>query len=217
MMPITLAKLTEKLELSEQLRAGRSTMIEPQDLPGRFGRIVHDLDRVLTVINGRSVMAGGWAVWRHGYVARVTEDIDIVLAADQIEEFLRVAAVAGFDVLHPPEGRWPKVQHKDTNITVDILPQGARPGVASRPAPTLIRHPVEMGGTEPRVQYVGLPALIELKLAAGRARDINDIVELIRANGDRIAAIRQHLEGIHPQYVEQFNRLVIEAAQDDER
>src|SRR5262245_39405250 len=113
-------------------------MFEPQDLPGRYGRVVKAVDRLLQVLDCPSVLAGGWAVWRHGYVGRVTQDFDIVLPADRIEEFVRAAAVAGFEVLAVPEGRWPKVWHKDTDVTVDILPEEGRPGPASRPAPTTI-------------------------------------------------------------------------------
>ena len=50
-------------------------------------------------MNCVSVLAGGWAVWRHGYVGRVTEHVDIALPADRIDAFLRVAAVSGFEVL----------------------------------------------------------------------------------------------------------------------
>src|SRR5262249_25156490 len=144
MPAVTLEHLTERLELAEQLRLGRDTMFTPQDLPGRYGRVVRAVDHLLHVLGCESVVAGGWAVWHHGYVGRVTQDIDIVLPADRIEEFLRTAAVAGFDVLPVPEGRWPKVHHKDTDVTVDILPEGGRPGTAARPAPTTIPHPAKI-------------------------------------------------------------------------
>jgi hypothetical protein len=49
--------------------------------------------------------------------------VDIALAAGQVDEFLRAAAVSGFDVLQPPAGRWPKLMHKETGIQVDILPE----------------------------------------------------------------------------------------------
>jgi hypothetical protein len=214
---ITLAFITQQLELSEQLRAGRDTMIEPQDLPGRFGRVIHDVDRVLAAINAPSVLAGGWAVWRHGYAARVTQDVDIVLPAEQIEDFLRTAAVAGFQPLLLKEGRWPKMQHKAADITVDILPEGGRPGVPSRTAPTLIRHPSAMGAKGFKLRYIDLAALVELKLAAGRARDDNDIVELIRANPEAVAQIRTHLAALHADYVTGFDAFIKRAAEDDDR
>src|SRR5262245_21903227 len=92
-MSITIEFLTEQLALAEQLQAGRDRMREPQDLPGRYGRVVKALDHVLQIMSCPSVVAGGWAVWRHGYVSRLTVDLDIALPADRIEEFLRVSSV----------------------------------------------------------------------------------------------------------------------------
>src|ERR1700677_2138576 len=145
MPPVTLEYLTERLELADQLRERRSTMLDPQDLPGRYGRVVKAVDHLLGILQCPSVLAGGWAVWRHGFVGRVTQDIDIVLPADRIEDFLRLAAVSGFEVLAQPQGRWPKVRHKDTDIMVDVLPEDGRPGTAAKLAPTTIRHPLKMG------------------------------------------------------------------------
>jgi hypothetical protein len=50
--------------------------------------------------------------------------------------------------------------------------------------------------------------LVELKIAAGRARDEADVVELLRVNEDRIDGIRQHLKNVHPNYLSMFNQLV---------
>ena len=163
--------LAEQVELSESLLSGQSTMFEPQELPGRYGRVVQALDHVLEVINCTSVLAGGWAVWRHGYHGRMTQDLDIVLPADRIDEFLRVASVSGFQVIPMQSGRWPKAIHKETDTKVDILPEGERPGTKSNPAPTTIPHPSKIGGKNTKLRYVPLPFLIELKLAAGRGRD----------------------------------------------
>jgi len=100
-------------------------MLQPQDLPGRYGRVVHAIDHLLQIMDCESVLAGGWAVWRHGYSARVTQDLDIVLPANRVEEFMRVASVSGFKE-PPPKGRWPKLLHKETDVTVDILPETMR-------------------------------------------------------------------------------------------
>ena len=126
-MKVSATYLTQQLELADALLAGRSQMLEPQDLPGRYGRVVQSLDHVLKTCNCEAVVGGGWAVWRHGYVGRVTQDIDIVLPADRIDDFLQVASVSGFDVHAQTEGRWPKLTHRETTIDVDILPEGARP------------------------------------------------------------------------------------------
>ena len=211
MRTTTLAALTEQLELADQLRLGEDTMLEPQDLPGRYGRVIKALDRLLQLAQAEAVLGGGWAVWRHGYVGRVTQDVDIVLASDRVAEFLRVASFSGFEVLPRPQGRWPKLLHKDTGIQVDILPEGERPGTPSRPAPTTLPNPATLGAGGGRLRYVPLPSLVHLKLAAGRARDESDVVELIRANANQVAEIRQHLATVHPDYVAAFDSLASRA------
>ena len=216
MSAVQLAALSEQLELADQLLTEGASMFEPQDLPGRYGRVISAVDHLLQATQSVAVLGGGWAVWRHGYIGRVTQDVDIVLPARNIDDFLRAATVAGFERLPLGKGRWPKVLHKETGVQVDILPEGARLGTAARPAPTTIPHPEKMGASGCRLRYMTLPSLIELKLAAGRARDESDVVELIRANRDEVEAIRQHLIAIHADYVRSFDALLKRARDQDE-
>lgn len=204
----TLEFLTRQLELAEQLREGAGTMIEPQDLPGRYGQVIKALDRLLQAVQSEAVLGGGWAVWRHGYVGRVTQDVDVVIPAGHVADVLRVAAVSGFEILSRPAGRFPKMLHKETCIQVDILPEGERPGTSSRPAPTTLPHPSTLGAEGTRLRFITLPALIQLKIAAGRARDESDVVELIRANPDQVTSVAQYLTTIHPDYATAFDLLV---------
>jgi hypothetical protein len=207
-MQLTSDILIQQLQLADVLLAGRDRMLEPQDLPGRYGRVVKALDHVLQACDCEAVVGGGWAVWRHGYVGRVTQDIDIALPKASIQEFLQSASVSGFEKLSPPEGRWPKLLHRETAIEVDLLPEGERPGTALRPAPTTIPHPSQMGAVRGRLTYISLPPLIELKLAAGRLRDEADVVELARENRDRWDEVRQHLQTVHAQYAQRFDELL---------
>lgn len=213
MTAVTLAFLKENLALGELLLAGRDSMFEPQDLPGRYGRVVKAIDRLLAALNCESVLGGGWAVWRHGFFGRMTQDIDIVLPAARIEEFIHAATVSGFEALPQVEGRWPKVRHKDTDVTVDILPEGGRPGTPGKLAPTVIPHPSSLGGVGGRLSYITLPALVQLKLAAARARDDADVVELVRVHPEEVDAIRTHLVGVHADYATAFDFLVERARQ----
>jgi len=183
-------------------------MPEPQDLPGRYGRVVRAIDQVLNACNCEAVVSGGWAVWRHGYVGRVTQDVDIALPKASVDDFLQAASVSGFETLPQPEGRWPKLQHRETGIEVDLLPEGGRPGTVSRPAPTTIPHPKSMGAIRGILKYITLPSLIELKLAAGRLRDEADVVELARENRDRLDEVRRHLQAVHAQYANRFEELL---------
>jgi hypothetical protein len=207
-MHLTIDTLTQQLQLADDLLAGRDRMLEPQDLPGQYGRVVRALDLVLRDCDCEAVVGGGWAVWRHGFVGRVTQDIDIALPNDVLDEFINAASVSGFEVVTQPEGRWPKLCHRETGIEVDILPEGGRPGTAARPAPTTIPHPQVMGAVRGMLKYSTLPSLVELKLAAGRLRDEADVVELARENRDRVDELRRHLQVVHPQYAARFEELL---------
>jgi hypothetical protein len=213
----SLAFLKEQIELNDQLLAGREHMFDPQDLPGRYGRVVRAVDHLLQALNCEAVLGWGWAVWHHGFTERLTQDLDIALPATRIEEFLHAASVSGFSIVPRRQGRWPKLLHKETGVRVDVLPEGARPGTASRPAPTTIPSPKAMGAQGSILRYMSLASLIELKLAAGREKDKADVVILLRANEKRIKALRQHLATVHPQYVSTFDELVQSAReqQDD--
>ena len=214
---ITTRLLADQLELAEVLHARRDQMWTPQDLPGRYGRVVGALDRLLQAIGGEAVVAGGWAVWRHGFVGRVTQDVDIVVAAASVEPLLQAAAVSGFEILPVRPGTWPKLRHKESDVQVDLLPENALPGTPSHPAPTRIPHPARFGARPGGLKYIDLYGLIELKLAAGRVRDESDVVELILANPDHIDAIGRHLSGVHEEYVARFNRLLARAQEQAEQ
>jgi len=209
--------LAAQLELADRLRAGRDAMLDPQDLPGRYGRVIRSLDRLLRAAVCEAVVAGGWAVWRHGYLARVTQDVDVVVTADGLQELLRLAPACGFEVLPERPGAWPKLRHKETDVSVDILPQGAVPGTSLRPAPTAIPHPSRLGAGSGALRYIDLCGLVELKLAAGRARDESDVVELIRANPEQIDALRRHLAEVHEQYAARFEQLATRAREQTDR
>src|SRR5688572_25918004 len=56
MRPITLDLLTEQLDLAERLRTGRDAMFEPQDLPGRYGRVVKAIDRLMKATGAEAVL-----------------------------------------------------------------------------------------------------------------------------------------------------------------
>jgi hypothetical protein len=74
-----------------------------------------------------------------------------------------------------------------------------------------------MGASAGKLRYVPLPALVELKLAAGRARDEADVIELVRTNGDQLVAIREHLASVHGDYAQAFDRLVQRAQEQEDR
>ena len=58
-MQITTDSLTRQLELADILLLGRDRMHEPQDLPGRYGRVVRAIDQVLRACDCEAVVGGG--------------------------------------------------------------------------------------------------------------------------------------------------------------
>jgi len=207
--------VAEQLALADELAAGGIEMLEPQDLPGRYGRVVRAIDGVLAATDCEAVVGSGWAVWRHGYINRVTQDIDIVLPAAKIEEFLSAASISGFLVLRRVPGRWPKLQHKETGVEVDVLPEGERPGTPPDYAPTTIPSPSELGARGNRLRYIELAPLIELKLAAGRLKDKADIAALTSADPSCVGEITAHLASVHPSYKSEFGAIVEQANRDN--
>ena len=65
--------------------------------------------------------------------------------------------------------------------------------------------------------YIDLAGLIELKLAAGRARDESDVVELLRANPNQVDAVREHLSHVNDRYLNRFNELLALAQEQTDR
>jgi len=207
--------LIDQLTLADALLSpNQGVMMRPSELPGRYGRVIRDLERLVAATDIHAVVAGGWAVWRHGYVGRVTQDVDIVIPAVSQEVVLRVAPLFGFDVLPVREGMWPKLTHRETAIDVDLMPEAGIPGTTTRPGPVPIRHPSVYGGQAGELSFIGLAGLFELKLGAHRAKDVADLVELIKVNPAQLDEIRQQLEQAHPDYSAELNNLIRQAREE---
>ena len=200
--------------LAEDLLLMNAETSLPRDLPGHYGRVVADLEKLLQATETLAVVAGGWAVWRHGYAGRVTGNVDVVVPQDRMDQVQRVAGLCGFDYLEPPEGRWPKLLHRDTKIEVDLLPELGIPGTAGRRAPVAIGHPKRYGATLEPLRYITLAGLVELKLGAGRVKDIADVIELINAHRDQVSTLRDHLANLNATYAGRFDELVRQAEEE---
>ncbi len=203
-------------EIADQLLTLNPETTEPRDLPGRYGRVVASLEKLLLAVDTQSVVAGGWAVWKHGYSGRVTQDIDIVVAQDAVDSLLRLADIAGFQALEHRPGRWPKLKHKETSIEVDFIPEGGIPGIPSNLGPVPISHPGNYGGELGRLKYITLRGLIELKLGSYRAKDQADVVELLKQNWEQWPAIANSLAEVHPVLAQRFAECVAEARNEQE-
>jgi hypothetical protein len=126
-------------------------------------------------------IAGGMALFEHGY-RRFTDDVDILVTRESLREIHKHLDGLGF--VRPFE-RSKNLKDAELGVRIEFLIAGDYPG-DGKPKPVSFPKPQEVAVEFEGIKYVGLPALIELKLASGishplRGKDIIDVQELITA------------------------------------
>ena len=126
----------------------------------------------------RCALAGGLAVWAHGYV-RGTRDVDVV-AGVGLAEAKRLLALRGIgaalrrgDAL---EGGFPCLKGKIGGVPFDVLPE-----LVAVPWDRVIALVV----SGRRLRVLGLETLLEFKLKAGGAKDLMDVAMLVRLHPEQ--------------------------------
>jgi len=128
-------------------------------------------------------IAGALAVSMHGH-PRTTSDVDVLLTRNGLERFKRRWLGRGWVERFPGSKNLRDVRN---NVKVDVLLTGDYPG-DGKPKPVQFPDPAQVAVEIDGLQTVGLPELIELKLASGmtapdRPRDFDDVIQLVRALG----------------------------------
>ena len=124
---------------------------------------------------------GAVALNQHGY-RRFTEDIDMLLTREGLEQFQKTLIGRGYRPAFP--GATKKFRSTAENVPVEIITTGEYPG-DGKPKAIQFGDPSESFVVIDGVRTVTLEKLIELKLASGmtgsgRLKDLADIQELIR-------------------------------------
>lgn len=131
------------------------------------------------------VVIGAVALMAHGY-PRFTEDIDLVMTGEGLEDFHRELVGRGYR--RPAfEGARKRMRSTRDGVPVEVIVSGEYPG-DGRPKPVSFPAPAEASVEIDGVRVVTLEKLIELKLASGmtapdRLKDLADVQELIKARG----------------------------------
>jgi hypothetical protein len=125
-------------------------------------------------------VVGGMALFKYGY-RRFTEDIDILVTRDGLKEIHR--NLDGLGYLPPFQGS-KNLRDTETGVKIEFLIAGEFPG-DGRQKPVAFPVPDSVASEVDGIQYINLPALVELKLASGmtspeRMKDLSDVLELIR-------------------------------------
>ncbi|HET6572947.1 MAG TPA: hypothetical protein VFG68_05040 [Fimbriiglobus sp.] len=160
------------------------------------------ISRRLTALGIAHAVAGGMAMFQHGY-RRFTEDVDILVTRDGLKALHD--KLVGLGYVPSFEGS-KNLRDAETGVRVEFLVAGDYPG-DGKPKPVVFPDPAAVGIEVGGVQCVSLPALIELKLTSGtaawRLKDLADVQEMIRVLGlsDDFA------DRLHPTVRDKFREL----------
>jgi hypothetical protein len=148
-------------------------------------------------------ICGGLAVTAHGH-ARVTQDVDVLLTPEGLRQFKERWLGKGWVERFPGSRGMRDTAH---NVKIDVVLTGDYPG-DGKPKPVHFPDPstvaIDLGGAA----MIALPNLIELKLASGmtapdRPRDLDDVIQLVRAN----ALPREFGDALDPWVRSKFDEL----------
>jgi hypothetical protein len=148
---------------------------------GSVYQTLRNLARNLAAAGIDYAIVGGMALVMHGYV-RATQDIDVLLSQDRLDEFRRSLLRRGF--VPAFQGATRMFRDTTTNIVVKTLLVGEFPG-DGKPKAVSFPNPAVFAVERDGIQVLTLTKLIELKLASGlsaadRLKDLADVQELIR-------------------------------------
>jgi hypothetical protein len=126
-------------------------------------------------------LIGGMALALYGFV-RPTEDVDILLSQEGLQDFHERLAGRGYVPVFP--GAKKHFRDAETGIKVEIITSGEYPG-DGKPKPVAFPLPSDAVTMVDDFSVMSLEKLIELKLASGlsaehrRLRDLADVQQLI--------------------------------------
>jgi hypothetical protein len=137
----------------------------------------------LEVLNANYAVGGALAVNYHG-VMRATEDVDVLITADDLARFKEQWMGRGYTPLFSGSKAIRDAEH---GVKIDFMITGDYPG-DGRPKPVAFPDPAKVMLRGDRFRVIDLEGLIELKIACAltaphRFRDLDDVVQLIRKNG----------------------------------
>ena len=154
-------------------------------------------------------VAGGMAISAHGHL-RTTEDVDILVTPEGLARIH--AELEGLGYVAPFSGS-KNLRDTATSVRIEFLVAGQFPG-DGKPKPVAFPDPAVSGTEIDGITYLGLPALIELKLASGmtgtgRYKDLADVLALI----SELRIPLEFSKKLNPYVRERFESLWHEAEQ----
>ena len=167
-------------------------------------KIAADLDREKI----EYVVVGAIALNRHGF-RRFTEDIDLLLTKEGLEQFRLSLVGRGYRPAFEAARR--KFRTSD-RVPIDVITTGEFPG-DGLPKPVKFPDPTEFVVVIDGVKTITLEKLIELKLASGmtatdRLKDLADVQEMIKIKNLDASFAKRLDEYVREKYLELYQGVV---------
>jgi hypothetical protein len=139
------------------------------------------LARIFDEMGIAYAIAGALALAAHGR-RRMTEDVDVLLASEDLARFKAQHLGRGYVEITPG---LKAVRDTDLGVKIDFLLSGQFPG-DGKPKPVVFPVPLPTYPDAGGLRVLPLEVLVELKLASGtsaahRGQDLVDVMELVRA------------------------------------
>jgi hypothetical protein len=126
-------------------------------------------------------VVGGMAMFAHGF-RRFTEAVDLAVTRESMNRIKQELEGLGYT---SPAGTSTKLRDTQTGVRIEFLITGGFPG-DGKPKPVAFPDPAAVGVDIEGVTYIGLPSLVELKLASGltggvhRMKDFADVIAIFK-------------------------------------
>jgi len=150
------------------------------------------------------------------YRSRVTTlDIDIVVAVERLDDFLRECVAEGMEIQRRSDSGWHTVVFRSgqETVAIHVVPEGGnspRDPEYAPPTPS----PAELGVTS-GLGYASFAGWVMLKLVANRDKDRYHLIEALKyASEAQAAEVVVKLRPLDASYLREFQRL-FQAAQDE--
>jgi hypothetical protein len=170
---------------------------------------MHKLVAALDELAIPYAIVGGMALNEYGY-RRVTVDVDVLLTRDSLQRFKDHWLGRGYTEKFPGSRG---MRDTELGVAIDVLVTGDYPG-DGKPKAVQFPDPAKVARRDGKLALIPLATLVELKLASGmtsihRAKDIGDVVELIKHTGSPRALGDQLDASVRDKYFEIWDALQI--------
>jgi hypothetical protein len=145
-------------------------------------RTLRQITQRLTDLGIPHAVVGGMAMFAHGF-RRFTDDVDLLVTRESMDRIIESLEGLGYV---QPAGTSTKLKDTETGVRIEFLITGHFPG-DGKPKAVAFPDPKDVATEIGGIKYLGLPTLVELKLASGmtgglhRQKDLTDVIELIKA------------------------------------